>query len=38
MNLMNGLETNNLGFIFALVLSFLVSGISWLLLRRKRLI
>ena len=38
MNLVNGMENNRLGFIFALVISVCVSALSWLILRHKRLI
>ena len=38
MNLINGMEQSNLGFIFALIISFVVSFLSWWLLKRKRLI
>ncbi len=38
MNLVNGMEMKPWGFVFALVLSVLVSGASWLFLRHKRLI
>ena len=38
MNLVNGMETSRFGFIIALILSFIVSGLSWWILRHKRLI
>ena len=38
MNLVNGMEQNKLGFIMALILSVFVSGLSWWILRHKRLI
>ena len=38
MNLVNGMETKPWGFIIALILSFVVSGLSWVFLRHKRLI
>lgn len=38
MNLINGMEQSNLGFIFALIISFVVSFLSWWILKRKRLI
>ena len=38
MNLVNGMETSRFGFAIALVISFVVSGASWALLRYKRLI
>ena len=38
MNLVNGMETNRFGFLIAMVLSVLVSGLSWLILRKKRLL
>lgn len=38
MNLRNGMETSQYGFIMALVLSFIVSGVSWWFLKRKRLL
>jgi magnesium transporter len=38
MNLVNGMETNQFGFLIAMVLSVLVSGLSWLILRKKRLL
>ena len=38
MNLINGMETNRFGFLIAMVLSVLVSGLSWLILRKKRLL
>lgn len=38
MNLINGMETSQWGFAIALILSVLVSGITWWILRRKRLI
>ncbi len=37
-NLGNGMELNKLGFIMALILSVFVSGLSWWILRHKRLI
>ena len=38
MNLVNGMEESRFGFIIALVISIVVSGASWALLRYKRLI
>lgn len=38
MNLVNGMETSSYGFTIALVLSVVVSGASWWILRRKRLL
>ena len=38
MNLINGMEESPYGFAFALVLSFVVSGLSWGFLRYKRLL
>ena len=38
MNLVNGMENSPFGFAVALVISFVVSGASWALLRYKRLI
>ena len=38
MNLINGMEESSYGFAFALVLSFVVSGLSWGFLRYKRLL
>ncbi|MBQ5558341.1 MAG: magnesium transporter CorA family protein, partial [Lachnospiraceae bacterium] len=38
MNLENGMEHNNFGFIIALVISILVSGVTWFILRFKRLL
>ncbi|SET03264.1 magnesium transporter CorA family protein [Prevotella sp. kh1p2] len=38
MNLINGMETNKFGFLIALVISIFVSGITWWILRRKRLV
>ncbi len=38
MNLVNGMETNSLGFLFAIALSVIVSGITWWILKHKRLI
>lgn len=38
MNLINGMEESPYGFAFALVLSFIVSGLSWGFLRYKRLL
>ena len=38
MNLVNGMEDNPLGFPIALLMSFIVSGVSWWYLRRKRLL
>jgi len=38
MNLMNGLEHNAFGFGIALLISVCVSGISWVILRTKRLV
>lgn len=38
MNLVNGMENNSFGFIIALVLSVAISGLSWWILRFKRLI
>jgi magnesium transporter len=38
MNLINGMERNSFGFIIAIVISVLVSGISWWILRYKRLL
>ena len=37
MNLVNGMETSTYGFTIAIVLSVVVSGASWWILRRKRL-
>ena len=38
MNLVNGMETSTFGFTIAIVLSVVVSGASWWILRRKRLL
>lgn len=38
MNLVNGMETSTYGFTIAIVLSGVVSGASWWILRRKRLL
>lgn len=38
MNLVNGMETSTYGFTIAIVLSVVVSGVSWWILRRKRLL
>ena len=38
MNLINGMEHSRFGFIMALVISFVVSGVSWWILRTKRLL
>ena len=38
MNLVNGMENWNFGFVIALIVSVLISGISWWIFRHKRLI
>ena len=38
MNLINGMEANPFGFAIAIIISFFVSGLSWGILRHKRLI
>ena len=38
MNLINGMETAPFGFIIALIISVVVSGITWAFLRHKRLL
>jgi magnesium transporter len=38
MNLINGMENNAWGFIIALVISALIAGCSWAVLRAKRLV
>lgn len=38
MNLVNGLENNKLGFVFAVIVSIFISGICWWIFRHKRLI
>ena len=38
MNLINGMEDSPYGFVIAIVISFLVTGLSWGILRHKRLI
>ena len=38
MNLVNGMETSKFGFLVALVISIVVSGASWWMLRYKRLL
>ncbi len=38
MNLLNGMENNPFGFIFALCISVVVSGLTWWILRLKRLL
>src|SRR5574344_1827900 len=38
MNLINGMERNKIGFPVALLLSVVVSAVSWIILRKKRLI
>ena len=38
MNLINGMESNPMGFIIAIILSITVSGICWWFLRHKRLV
>ena len=37
MNLINGMENNKFGFLIAIVMSALISGISWWIFRHKRL-
>jgi len=38
MNLINGMETSRYGFIIALIISVVVSALSWIILRHKRLL
>jgi magnesium transporter len=38
MNLVNGMENSRFGFFIALVISIIVSGLSWSFLRYKRLV
>jgi magnesium transporter len=38
MNLVNGMETNPVGFIVAIIISLLISVLSWFFFRHKRLI
>jgi magnesium transporter len=38
MNLINGMERNEYGFAIAMVISVLVSGLSWWILKHKRLL
>jgi len=38
MNLVNGMETSPAGFIVAIVISVLISVLSWVFFRHKRLI
>ena len=38
MNLVNGMEQSSYGFLIAIVISILVSGITWWILRFKRLL
>lgn len=38
MNLINGMETNKYGFLIAIVVSVVISGVSWWIFRHKRLI
>lgn len=38
MNLINGMERNQYGFAIAMVISVIVSGLSWWILKRKRLL
>jgi Mg2+ and Co2+ transporters len=38
MNLINGMEGSPFGFIIAIVISVMVSGLSWWILRYKRLL
>ncbi len=38
MNLINGMENNNYGFVIAIIISILVSGFTWWILRFKRLL
>lgn len=38
MNLFNGMETNHYGFLAAIVISIFVSGVTWWILRLKRLL
>ena len=38
MNLINGMETSQWGFVIALIISVFVSGLTWWILRHKRLI
>ncbi|MFC2766671.1 MAG: CorA family divalent cation transporter, partial [Prevotella sp.] len=38
MNLINGMEQNPWGFLIAIVISFVVSGIIWWILKAKRLL
>ena len=38
MNLINGMESNPLGFVFAIIVSVAISGIAWWIFRHKRLV
>ena len=38
MNLINGMEASKWGFVIALIISVFVSGLTWWILRHKRLI
>ena len=38
MNLINGMENSPYGFLVAIVMSVVISGISWWILKRKRLL
>ena len=38
MNVINGLETSPYGFVICIAISVLVTGVSWWILRHKRLI
>ena len=38
MNLVNGMESNPLGFVFAIIVSVAISGIAWWIFRHKRLV
>ena len=38
MNLINGLEDYRFGFIVAIIISVIISALSWIILRHKRLL
>ena len=38
MNLINGMETNHYGFLIAILISVIVSAVTWWILRFKRLL
>ena len=38
MNLINGMEESRFGFLIALLISIVISALSWIILRHKRLL